>query len=319
MTKNEAAALRTAKRYRRQMDELEDETAKLLASSFTVLMDQVRADLEALRKDDPRGLPLNVRYSLDIAPVIDRRLSAYTAKADRQFVSLTKKAGRLGVNAADEEARQVTPKSRQTWQRVDIAGLFTGGIFQASREALQKIPSAISGKISDLVTQAVGMAEQGLDWLMGQIGNVLSDAWRSFQRVIRTAAEQMFRRAQQEQRQQMPVQSWRRCANHETACFACLMLEGHIYDREEDFSDHPNGRCYIVPAENGAQDTHEGRKWFEEQDEETQRRILGKTKWEAWQNGDVDLDKMAELRWDPEYGLQPHTLTLKELGLEPAK
>ena len=314
MTENEEAALRVAKRYRRQVDLLEDETARKLARRYTAVSALITAEMKKLEEKDDR--PLIFRFRQLILPGIIVELERYTRETERTMLQLTKQTARLGVESADASARKV---SNGSWQKVNTAGLFTGGIFDASRSALQKIPSVIADRLTDLVTQAQGMAEQGFEWLQSQIGDILSGAWSGIQRVIRTVAEQMFRKAQQKQREQMPVQQWRRCANHQTACLACLMLEGTFYDRAEDFSDHPNGRCYIIPVEPGSQPDHAGRDWLEAQDEETQRKIMGKTRFEAWQNGDLTLDQMTDVVPNAEFGPQPHVIPLKDLGLTPAK
>ncbi|MBQ6508069.1 MAG: hypothetical protein IJI07_01225 [Flexilinea sp.] len=313
MTKNEEA-LRVMKRYRRQVDLLEDDAMKTLGRGWIVLERDITDAMKKLDADDP--LPLNYRYVRDVQPVIERLADVYIRSAQRDMETLTKQTARLGVDAADASGRKV---SDGNWKKVSTAGLFTGGIFGASKDALAGIPKAVSGKIADLVTQAQGMAEQGLGWLQSQLGDVLSSAWSSVQRVIRTAAEQLFRQGQRKQREQMPIQQWRRCANHQTACLACLMLEGTFYDREEDFSDHPNGRCYIVPVEPGSEPDHAGRDWLEEQDPETQRRIMGKTRFEAWQDGELSLDQMTDVVPNAEFGPQPHIIPLKDLGLAPSK
>ena len=314
MTKNEEAALRVAKRYRRQVDLLEDETARRLARRYTTVSALITIEMKKLEEKDDR--PLIFRFRQFILPGIVQELDRYTRETERAMFELSKQTARLGVDAADESARKV---SNGNWRKVSTAGLFTGGVFKAGREALNRIPSVIADRLTDLVTQAQGMAEQGLEWLQSQIGDILSGAWSGIQRLVRTVAEQMFRKGQQEQRQQMPVQQWRRCANHETACLACIMLEGTFYDREEDFSDHPNGRCYIVPVEPGSEPDHAGRDWLEEQDEETQHRILGKTRYEAWKNGELSLDQMTDTVPSAEFGPQPHVIPLKDLGLTPAK
>jgi len=314
MTKNEEAALRVMKRYRRQVDLLEDDAVRKLARSWHVLDMELREDLKRLEKDD--GTPLVYRFHRTVLPEIVLKLESCAKESERVMVRLTKQTARLGAESVDASARKVL---KESWQKVSTAGLFTGGIFEASRSALQKLPSSIADRITAIVSQAQGMAEQGLQWLQSQLGNILSGAWSGLQRIIRTAAEQLFRRGQQEQRRQMPVQQWRRCANHQTACLACLMLEGTFYDREEDFSDHPNGRCYIVPVEPGSRPDHAGRDWLEEQDEETQCRIMGKTRFEAWKNGDLTLDQMTDVVPNSEFGPQPHVIPLKDLGLMPAK
>jgi len=315
MTKNEEAALRVAKRYRRQVDLLEDDAARRLAKRYTEVTALIIADMKKLEEKDDR--PLIFRFRQVILPGILLKLDRYTKETERTMLQLSKQTARLGVDAADASARKVAKE--QNWKKVDTAGLFTGGIFKAGKEALDRIPSAIADRLADLVTQAQGMAENGLEWLQSHIGDILSGAWSGIQRLVRTVAEQMFRRGQQEQRQQIPVQQWRRCANYQTACLACIMLEGTFYDREEDFSDHPNGRCYIVPVEPGSQPDHAGRDWLEAQDEETQRRIMGKTRYEAWKNGDLSLDQMTNVVPSAEFGPQPHVIPLRDLGLTPLK
>jgi hypothetical protein len=309
MTKAEQEALRVAKRYRRQLDRMEDDSARQLASAFVILRNGIKEDMALLREDSPD--PLNFRYLRDVQPRVERRLRDYFRIADRTMESLSRKAAEMGVNATDEQARWMFPDGG--WSKVSIAGIFTGKIMSSAKDSLLSLPGTITSRIQDLVGQAVGMAEQGLDWLMSQIGDTLGKAWGALQRLIRTTAERMFRQAQQEQRKQTPITYWRRVANHETACLACLMLEGHIYERQEDFSDHPNGRCFIVPCEDNTDYGQPGKKWLEEQDEETQKRIMGKGRWEAWQNGDISLDQMTELVNVPEYGMVPHVIPLRDL------
>ena len=316
MTKNEEEARRVVERYRQRVDYLEDFTARTLAASWFSLERNIRRDLKALKYTDSRNLPRIVRYQMDIEPVIRNRAEDYAREAERVMLSLAEITADLGAETADKSARVIVPKHRQKWERIKTSGLFTGPLLSASKEAIKRIPGAITQKISELVSQAAGMAEQGLDWVLSQLGDAMENLWSGLQRTIRTLAEQMFRRAQQEQAKKTPVQKWMRIANHETACLACLWLEGTIYDKKEDFADHPNGRCTIMPIEDpNAESTHPGRDWFLEQDEETQRKIMGKGRWEAWQNGDISLDEMVDVVNDPIYGPQPHIKPLKDFGL----
>lgn len=317
MTRNEAAA-QVVQRYRRHVDQLEDLTARFLASRYAALQRQITADLKTLNRPDPLGLPLTFRYQTEVEPIIRHRIELYAIEAEKRMTVLAENTARLGAETADRSARKVVDKSERNWERVQTAGLLSGPLFNASKDALRRIPTAITEKLGSLISQAAGMAEKGLDWLMSQIGEVFGNIWSGLQRTIRTLAEQMFRRAQREQARQTPVTKWIRVANHETACLACLMLEGTIYDREEDFGDHPNGRCTIVPIEAGTEtDDRPGKRWLEEQDEDTQRRILGKSRFEAWKNGDISLDDLTETVRDPVYGPIPHVIPLSRLGLTP--
>ena len=315
MKKPDRIALQIMLQYRRRINRLEDQTSRDLAREFAHLRRSVKQEMQVLKANKVPYMAPYV-YATQVEPTVTRKISRWSVGADRTMAQLATETARLGAEATDRAARAVTPVRSQTWTKVKTAGLLSGGLFAAGREAVRKVPGDLASRLRDLVGQAAGMAEQGFDWLMSKVGEVFGQAWNTLSRVVRTVAEQMFRRAQQEQRQQTPVQAWRRCANHETACFACLMLEGTIYDRREDFGDHPNGRCFLMPMSSAdAQNDHAGRTWLENQDEETQRRIMGKTRWEAWQNGEVTLDEMVDTVYDPDFGPIPHTVTLKELGL----
>ena len=318
MTKNETAALRTVRKYRARVDEAESEAMRYLAKRYIRMTDEITvAFRKMLSADSPE--PLHLRYTRGVRPLIAASFRSYRKEAEKTMTDLSKKTAHLGVRSVNESARAIIHDDTQDWKNISIAGLFTGKLFTASKDALNKLPGAILQKLDELASAAASSLDKGVDWIMSQLGDVLSGAWRGIQRIVRTAAEQIFRNAQQNQRQQTPVRNWRRVANHETACLACLLLEGTIYEREEDFSDHPNGRCFIVPCEPGAKPEQPGRQWLEEQDAETQKKIMGKGRWEAWQNGDLTLDQMTEVRPDPVYGPQPRVIPLKELGLTPAK
>ena len=315
MKKTDRIALQIMLKYRRRVNRLEDETSRDLAREFAHLRRSVEQEMRILKANKTPYMAPYV-YAISIEPTVTRRISRWSVRADRTMAQLATETARLGAEATDRAARAVTPVKAQNWKKIQTAGLLAGGLFAAGREAVRKVPGDIASRLRDLVGQAAGMAERGFNWLMSQIGNVFGQAWNTLSRVVRTVAEQMFRKAQQEQRQQTPVKAWRRCANHETACLACLLLEGTIYDRREDFGDHPNGRCFLMPMSSPyAQNDHQGRKWLEAQDEETQRKIMGKTRWEAWQNGEISFDQMVDTVYDPDFGPIPHTVTLKQLGL----
>jgi hypothetical protein len=72
-------------------------------------------------------------------------------------------------------------------------------------------------------------------------------------------------------------------------CAGCLAEDGTEYDNDVDFEAHPNCRCSLIAVCEGVDPPEwtAGGDWFEEQDEETQRNILGPGRYELWQNGQV--------------------------------
>lgn len=98
-------------------------------------------------------------------------------------------------------------------------------------------------------------------------------------------------------------------------CLACLLLDGTFYSVSEQFSDHPNGRCFCTPELVGIPSpiTETGKEWFLSRDPEAQRVIMGDNHYQAWRSGEVPLEAMARMHTDPVWGEAPQIVPLKEL------
>jgi SPP1 gp7 family putative phage head morphogenesis protein len=79
----------------------------------------------------------------------------------------------------------------------------------------------------------------------------------------------------------------RMATKDDTTCLGCLFSDGQIFDTAEEFSEHPNGRCQIIPVVRGATEPtwETGSTWFEKQNAETQVSILGQARFDAWKSG----------------------------------
>ena len=309
LSKTEREAYKVVRAYRERVDRIEDKAIKSAAVRYAELERGIRRDLRSLTPDDHRRPPI-VTYRTELEHSIERRVKTFADSAEETMLELARETARLGAETADKSARRIA-KGRD-WVKVKARSLVSGPVVKASVDALRKLPGVIMDRLEHLVEQAAAL---GLTWLLTQVRETFGSLWRNVQRTLRTLAEQMFRRGQHEQAQRTPVIRWLRIANHETACFACLMLEGTVYDRREDFADHPNGRCTIIPIEDDHPEEHPGRDWFERLDPEEQRRIMGPSRYDAWQNGDLSLDDLVEVVNDPTFGPIPHMIPLDRLGL----
>jgi SPP1 gp7 family putative phage head morphogenesis protein len=76
-----------------------------------------------------------------------------------------------------------------------------------------------------------------------------------------------------------------------------------------------NCRCTMVPIVRGLPSPQwkQGQEWFEEQDQATQKSILGKGKYYAWQNGDFELGELVKIKPNATWGDTLQTTTLGEL------
>lgn len=92
-------------------------------------------------------------------------------------------------------------------------------------------------------------------------------------------------------------------------CIACISMHGSVHPIEEEGPyDHHSGRCARIPrtrswAELGFSGIEEpdtglldSEAWFAEQDETTQRRILGRSAYDAWQRGEFPMDDWTAVR-----------------------
>jgi hypothetical protein len=106
---------------------------------------------------------------------------------------------------------------------------------------------------------------------------------------------------------------WFAALDSET-CAACVAEHGTEHGLDEVLDDHYNGRCTMLPLTvTGVNDIQGGADWLKAQDEETQRAILGKGKFEAWQDGRISLDQLATKHTDEVYGTMTAERSLKEL------
>lgn len=87
----------------------------------------------------------------------------------------------------------------------------------------------------------------------------------------------------------------RLCAHQRNTCLACLADEGHVYPVNQGVPDHPLGRCAGVPHLLGEKPPkmQTGEQWLSTQDEETQRTVMGNTRFEAWKSGKVKFSQFA--------------------------
>tara|TARA_R100000808_G_scaffold19846_1_gene43013 strand:+ start:1527 stop:3896 length:2370 start_codon:yes stop_codon:yes gene_type:complete len=133
--------------------------------------------------------------------------------------------------------------------------------------------------------------------------------------ITRTETNRAFREATRlsYQTNSQVVKGYRRHADKsDRTCAACIALDGEFYPLDQPLNEHPNGRCALVPdvldyADLGLDIPREAppqnaREWLAEQGEETQRRVLGGARYDAWRAGEVELNQLAIVRPNAVWG-----------------
>lgn len=99
-------------------------------------------------------------------------------------------------------------------------------------------------------------------------------------------------------------------------CMSCIALHGSIHPLSEPLRDHYNGRCTMVPLLTGMSNpvSETGESWFGNQDETTQRSMMGPGKFKLYKSGGLkEFTRLSKLSTDDVYGTMFVETPLKEL------
>lgn len=95
------------------------------------------------------------------------------------------------------------------------------------------------------------------------------------------------------------VENYRRLATRDRrTCIGCLVADGEVYDLEETLREHPQGRCTLLPVVSGLKpvEWEKGKDWLTRQSPAIQRQILGRERFNLWNDGKADLEEMIDLK-----------------------
>lgn len=101
------------------------------------------------------------------------------------------------------------------------------------------------------------------------------------------------------------LEGWEFCASKSRrTCPVCLALDGRIFKLKDEFPQHPNCRCQILPIIKGLPRRKRtiGSDWFAEQPDEIKKEILGTESFDAYKKGDVELKDFVGWKNDKRFG-----------------
>jgi SPP1 gp7 family putative phage head morphogenesis protein len=171
--------------------------------------------------------------------------------------------------------------------------------------------------IAKLITEMIGAGKNPRTLagaLRTQMGMVLTSALRT----ARTVQLWSYREASRANyvANKNVVTGWQWVAELDgTTCPACVALHGTEYQLEVSTDMHWNCRCTLVPITilTDKSDIQNGEEWFKQQDEATQKQILGAGKYEAWKDGKFDFSQLAQHSDDATFGKMWTETPLKDL------
>ena len=163
---------------------------------------------------------------------------------------------------------------------------------------------------------------QDAPWFAARMKETVDIAPKRAMTIARTEVNRAYRAANLEtMRTSRAVKGYRRICYKPTACFACLMMDGDYYDKMEDFSDHPNGKCAAVPVTRhydpaGEEDWEKGEAWFMNLPEKDQKRIIGDGRYQLWKEDSIDPKDMVYIKDNKLWGGSPTVRTIQDLKKE---
>ena len=245
-------------------------------------------------------------------------LTDYEEYADETISGVQRSFGVQGIDQAGQLIRMQYPGVAPSFDRLPISvvenmvGLAGDG--SPLTDLLRaRMGDAVTGLTHELIT-GTALGRNPRDTARHMMRNGMSQGLNGALNIARTEQLRVYRQTSQEQYQAADVvYAHVRVATHDDrVCPACIMAEGEILRPDEAVYDHPQGRCTSIPLIEGlAQPQFQnGQDWFKQQDTATQRKILGPGRYNAWKDGEFDLDQLVTVRDNATWGksLQPTPL-----------
>jgi hypothetical protein len=293
------------------------EIERSLAASIQMLADEM-----ALRKAQGLAVTPGALYRLDRYKVLQAQARVELQRYTRDYAGpliarMQEQYLQLGIEAA-WQALSVSAIG-VSFNRLPLGAIMNMVGFTGDGAPLRKLlalayPDAMDGMIRQLIeSTARGINPRKTAALMAKglgqgLDRVLVIARTEQLRAFRTASTAQYRESG-------IVQGFKRLVSKNRPCMACLVSDGEVFRVDQELSDHPNGRCSVVPILMVGPEVQwqTGPEWFNTLDAATQERMMGAEKYGAWKEGKFALADMRKTAHSDTWGDSPRVATLSEL------
>lgn len=327
----ESEAVKKAREFREQLIRQEDAALREMSRQWVrmenKLTDQYKLLHAEIKEMMERGeaVPLQRIYNLQryqqMMAEIAKELPEYDAQAVRIITHYQRESYTLGLDAAEAVIMDTRP-SDPMWNRVgkDAAQITAGfaGNGASLGQLLQRDYGDLGVKITDALVEGVALGKGAFATAKDMRDIMGKEAYTRSVRIARTEINRAYRIANADQYAKSGVVTkvLRLCAKQANTCLACLMMDGDEVPGGV-LDDHPNGRCATIAVTVGGiyPQWEHGDVWFEQQDEETQRAIMGPGRYELWKEYDVDPHQMVRMTPNPVWGGSPTVLSERRIRM----
>lgn len=248
---------------------------------------------------------------------IQKELEQQIAQVAKHADLITQDAQRQAIEAALGHTKSLTgealaggpPGFRMAWTTPNLEPLMAQVGFLADgsplKSLLAELPGdagrRVSSALVDGITQGLHptvIARKAREALAGNASRAILIARTEMMRSYREASRQAY----QENSDLVRGWVWHAALDSRT-CASCWAMHGTEHPVTEILDDHPHGRCAMVPRthswedlgfpgvkETAADDVQPGSVAFDNAPEDVKRRVLGPSKYQAYLDGDADLE-----------------------------
>jgi len=321
--------IRVLKEYRKALDAKELALMSDMADRWLKIEHKLDADILLLaqeiqkRQDEGKSITDQIVYKSQRYQALKAQMEAEIKKYNAEYaLSAIEQAqssyATLGIDAAQKSIQTSIGPLGYNWSRINVKAVESMIGFAGDGSPLNKLlkndyPDAVEGLTNALVNgiaRGLGPATTARNMADG-MGMGLERAVL----IARTETNRAYRAASTEQyRQSGVVTGYMRLVKKETACMACLMLDGQKLELESDLEDHPGGKCTAIPIIPGVNIKWEtGPQWFNKLPPEQQSAKMGSEKFALWQDGQFKLSDLARVKHSDVWGDQPQVATIAQL------
>lgn len=320
----------TMNRFRREVQQGENEAVRLLANRWVSVNNALRDDIErtaaelsaihrAGREPTRHLLMRNQRFQTLLAQT-QREIKKASPQMAAIIEASQARLVRDGIIHAEGAIRAVAGVNL-AFNRLPVAavenmvGLTADG--SPLRELLERSYGEGADGILNEMTKGVALGLGPGAIARRVIRRGLSRSLDRMLLINRTETLRVYREASRQAYEASKiVRGYRRiCSKSLRTCAGCLAADGAYYELNESFAAHPRCRCSLVPVVIGAPvpTWQTGLDWLEKQPEKTQRSILGRGRYEAYRTGKFNLSQLASVRQDATWGDSVYATPLKDL------
>lgn len=253
---------------------------------------------------------------------MEDQIALYNFDAEQIVSKAQEINGMLGLQAANDAIAMTYLDTGVigNWNRLNIDAIKTMIGFAGNGSPLHKLlkadyPDAVDGLMKVLTSGVV--RGYGPAQIAREMSNGAAMGLERSLLIARTEIARTYRMANTEQyRKSGVVSGFKRLVKKETACMACLIMDGQLFRIEEELEDHPRGKCVPVPVVDGTREAtwQSGVEYFRSLSPEEQSSRMGADKYTAWKEGLFGLYDLARISHSDEWGDSPRVATLKELS-----